>query len=187
VQAYSSPRIQAGMPQTDDTIKCELQPLDRASYAPATFSDAEWKAMQDTYPSGVCDYAKPGVDRVPTVPWQSYQDADAKVVYGGRGLGAVPRSKPAGAGKCADRRKFTFRFHRARGARVVAVRVFVNGKRRVLRRGRDIKTVSLARLPQRRFTVRIVTTFSNGKKRTSIRTYRRCGKSKPHTVRRGHR
>jgi hypothetical protein len=187
VQAYSTPRIEAGMPLADDTIKCELQPLRRESYAPATFTDDEWKALEEAHPNGVCDYSKPGADRRPTVPWQSYQDANGNVVYGGRGLGGVPRSKPAGAGRCADKRKFTFRFHRLHGARVVAVRVFVNGKRRVTRRGRDIKRVTIARLPQRRFTVRIVTTYSNGSKRTSIRAYRRCSKTKPRTIRRGGR
>jgi hypothetical protein len=183
VQAYSTPRIEAGMPLTDDTIKCELQPQVRGSYAPATFTDEQWDALVKTYPSGICDYSKPGVDRRPTVPWQSYQDADAKVVYGGRALGTVPRSKRASAGRCVDRRRFTFRFHRSRGARVVRVRVFVNGKRRLVRRGRDIKRVTIRRLAQRRFTVRIVTTYSNGSKRTSIRSYRRCGKSKPQTRR----
>jgi hypothetical protein len=171
------------MPQADDTIKCELQPLSRDSYAPATFTDAEWKSLVDTYPNGVCNYAKPGVGRRPTVPWQSYQDKSGNVVYGGRGLGRVPTAKAVRARACVDKRGFVFRFHRARGARVVAVRVFVNGKRRVLRRGRDIKRVRITRLPRKRFTVRVVTTFSNGSKRASTRTYKGCTKSKPRTAR----
>jgi hypothetical protein len=66
---------------------------------------------------------------------------------------------------------------------VVAVRVFVNGKRRVLRRGHDIKRVRIKRLPRRSFTVRVLTTFSNGSRRASTRTYRGCKKSKPRTTR----
>ena len=186
VQAYATPRIVAGMPQADDTLKCELQPMRREAYAPITFTDDQWKALQDTHPKGVCDYSKPGQQRRPTVPWQSYQNHDGQVVYGGRGLGNVPTSKAAGKRSCADRRKFTFKFHRARGARVVAVRVFVNGKRRAAKRGHDIKRVTIARLPQKRFTVRIVTSYSNGSKRTSIRGYRRCTKTKPRTHRGGH-
>jgi hypothetical protein len=183
VQAYSTPRIEAGMPQADDTIKCELQPLNRAGYAPATFSDDEWKELVDTYPTGVCDYGKPGVGRRPTVPWQSYQDKSGKVVYGGKGLGRVPAAKPVKARACVDKRGFVFRFHRAGRARVVAVRVFVNGKRRVLRRAHNIKRVRIKRLPRRSFTVRVVTTFSNGSKRASTRTYKGCKKSKPRTTR----
>jgi hypothetical protein len=183
VQAYSSPRIQAGMPLTDDTIKCELKPLRREDYAPVTFTDAEWAKLVETYPSGVCDYTKPGVDRRPTVTWQSYQDKAGNVVYGGRPLGKVPKSRPVGARSCVDRRKYSFRLHRARGARVVAVKVFVNGKRKLARKGRDIKRVTIRRLPKRKFKVRIVTTFSNGSKRVSTRTYKGCAKTKPSTRR----
>jgi Tannase-like family of unknown function (DUF6351) len=179
VQAYSTPRIEAGMPQADDTIKCELQPLRREAYAPAVFTDDQWAALEATYPNGVCDYSKPGVDRHPTVPWQSYQDAAGNVVYGGRPLGLIPRSKPTGSRSCVDRRKFVFRFHRSRGARVVKVRMFVNGKRKLAIRGHNIKRATLRRLPRRKFTVRVVTTYSNGSKRTSTRTYRGCGKSRP--------
>jgi hypothetical protein len=184
VQAYSSPRIQAGMPLTDDTIKCELKPLEREDYAPITFSDDQWAKLVETYPSGVCDYTKPGVDRRPTVPWQSYQDKAGDVVYGGRPLGRVPASRAVGGRSCVDRRKYSFRLHHPRGARVVAVKVFVNGKRKVARRGRDIKRVTIRRLPRRKFRVRIVTTFSNGSKRVSTRTYKGCAKTKPQTRRR---
>jgi hypothetical protein len=184
VQAYSTPRIEAGMPLADDTIKCELQPLVRSSYGPpGTFSDDQWAQLVATYPKGVCDYSKPGVGRRPTVPWQTYQDTHGKVIYGGRGLGAVPRSIRVAPGACVDKRRFTFRFHRSGHSRVVRVAVFVNGKRRLVKRGRSIKRVTLTRLPRSNFTVRIVTTFSNGSKRASTRTYTGCTKSRPHTSR----
>ena len=186
VQAYSDPRLEAGMPPADDTIKCELKPLRREDYEPVKFTDAQWAAMKKTYPTGVCDYSKPGVDRVKTQAWQSYQDDSGNVVYGGRPLGPVPRSRPVRAPGCSDRRRYTFRLRRsARGARVVRVAVYVNGKRRLVRRGRDIRRVSIGRLPTKRFRVRIVQTFSNGSKRTSTRVYRGCGKSKPRTHRGG--
>jgi hypothetical protein len=183
VQAYSDPRLEAGMPPADDTIKCELKPLRREDYAPVVFTDAEWSKLEETYPTGVCDYSKPGVDRVPTQAWQSYQDKSGNVVYGGRPLGAVPKSKSTRAAACVDRRKFSFRFHPPRRARVVRVRVFVNGKRKLARQGHNIRRVTIRRLPKRRFRVRVVVTFSNGKQRTSTRTYRGCTKSRPQTSR----
>jgi hypothetical protein len=64
---------------------------------------------------------------------------------------------------------------------VVAVRVFVNGKRRVNRREHDIKRVTLKRLPRRKFRVKIVATQSGGSALISTRTYRGCTKSRPTT------
>ena len=47
-------------------------------------------------PTGVCDYAKPGTDRTPTVPWLSYADGP-----GGKSLGRADRSASFG---CLARR-----------------------------------------------------------------------------------
>jgi hypothetical protein len=92
VQAYSDPQIQAGMPLTDDTLRCALKPLRRSDYAPVTFTDAEWARMGQLFPSGVCDFSKPGPGRRPTTPWQTYQNRRGRVIYGGRALGRPPRS-----------------------------------------------------------------------------------------------
>lgn len=81
--------------------------------------------------------------------------------------------------ECPDTRKFTFALHRARGQRVVKAVVFVNGKKTKTVKGRNLKTVSVARLPQGVFTVRIVATQSSGSKIISQRTYGACEKSKP--------
>ena len=56
-------------PATADTIytmKCQLKPLDRADYN-VTFTDAQWVALQATFPTGVCDFSKPGVGFQPNV------------------------------------------------------------------------------------------------------------------------
>jgi hypothetical protein len=82
---------------------------------------------------------------------------------------------------CVDRRNFTFKLHHARGARIVAVKVFVNGKLRVNRRGHDIKQVTLRRLPRRKFKVKVVAIRSGGSALVSTRTYRGCTKSRPTT------
>ena len=82
---------------------------------------------------------------------------------------------------CLDRRKFRFRLHHAKHARVVRVTVFVNKKRRLRRRGHNIRSVVIRRLPRRTFRVKIVTRQSNGTRSISVRTYRGCTKGKPKT------
>jgi hypothetical protein len=83
--------------------------------------------------------------------------------------------------RCVDTRRFTFTLHHAVGARIVRVAVFVNGKRKLSRRGHDIKRVTIARLPRKRFVVRIVSTSSTGAQLISTRVYHGCKKSRPHT------
>jgi hypothetical protein len=178
VQAYSDPRLESGMPAADDTMKCELAPLRRSAYGSVTFTDAQWAEMHKAFPEGVCDYRKPGVDRVPTRPWQSYQDARGRVVYGGRGLGAPPKSATV-ARTCT--RKFRFRLRHARGARVVRVAAYVNGKRVLRRRGRNLKRIALKRVPRKRARIKIVTTQSDGTRRVSTRKYKNCKKTRPRT------
>jgi Tannase-like family of unknown function (DUF6351) len=92
VQAYGTPRFGADEPKTDDVLKCRLKPLRRSSYG-VTFTDAEWKEVEQAFPTGVCNYALPGVDQGPTTAWMTYQDSAGHVIYGGRPLGAAPRSR----------------------------------------------------------------------------------------------
>jgi YVTN family beta-propeller protein len=89
-------------------------------------------------------------------------------------LGIPAAVKP----QCVDRRGFRFKLH---GPRVTKVEVFVNGVRKVHRKGHDIRFVTLKRLPKRTFVVTVVTTYANGKRRESVRTYRGCAKSRPRT------
>jgi hypothetical protein len=104
-------------------------------------------------------------------------DGPLDVVLGGCGGAA----KLPTARRCVDRRKFTFRLHHARGARVVRVVAYVNGKRVKRVRGRNVKRITLKRLPRKRFTVRIVSTQSTGSKLISVRRYKGCRKGKPRT------
>ncbi|MEA2426392.1 MAG: hypothetical protein QOF37_20, partial [Thermoleophilaceae bacterium] len=87
------------------------------------------------------------------------------------------------SGRCVDRRKFSFRLHHARGTRVVKVVVYVNGRRKLRRSSHSIQSVTLRRLPRKRFKVRIEATQSSGSTLVSTRTYRGCTKSRPHTRR----
>jgi beta-glucosidase len=104
--------------------------------------------------------------------------------------GARCPTSATAAPPCVDRRRFSFALHRPRGARgrIVKVEVLVNGSRALLRRGRDIRRVTLRHLPERRFVVRIVATHADGTRVITTRTYRGCAKGRPHTrVRHGHR
>ncbi len=96
VASYGTPRFGAGEPLADDILKCQLQPLRRDDYN-VTFTDAQWARLQKAFPTGVCNYGKPGVEQTPTIPWLTYQDAAGKVIYGGIPMGAVPQSTAVGS------------------------------------------------------------------------------------------
>jgi hypothetical protein len=93
VNIEGTPRTVAGDAITTDANKCQLKPLDRTDYAGITFTGAEWAALQQTFPTGVCDYSKPAVGQQPTIPWLTYQDAKGHVIYGGKPLGRAPASR----------------------------------------------------------------------------------------------
>jgi Tannase-like family of unknown function (DUF6351) len=62
-------------------LKCSLQPLNFRSY-PVTFTAAEPQELRQTFPSGVCDYNRPGVGQQrPIGSWLSYGD-NANAVIG---------------------------------------------------------------------------------------------------------
>jgi hypothetical protein len=93
VVAYGTPRFAADEPKTDDVIMCKLKPLRAADY-PATFTPTQWAALKKAFPTGTCDYTKPGVAQRGAVAWLTYQDRNGEVVYGGTPLGPVPVSHP---------------------------------------------------------------------------------------------
>ncbi len=93
VNVEGTPRTVAGDPLTTDANKCQLQPLSQSDYPGVTFTNAQWAQLQQTFPNGVCDYSKPGVDQQPTIPWLTYQNAKGRVIYGGRPLGNPPGSR----------------------------------------------------------------------------------------------
>jgi hypothetical protein len=88
VQIYKTPRMVAGESIATDANKCQLKPLRRSDYLPVEFTDAQFEALQKAFPSGVCDWSKPGVSQQPTIPWLTYADR-----VGGRRLGRAPVSK----------------------------------------------------------------------------------------------
>jgi hypothetical protein len=95
---FSTPRVAAGEGITTDQQKCQLQPLRQSDFYPLTFTPDQWSGLQKALPTGVCDFAKPGVDQTGTVPWQTYQSdaAGDSVVYGGQPLGPAPNGSGSG-------------------------------------------------------------------------------------------
>jgi hypothetical protein len=95
---FATPRMVAGESIATDIEKCQLVPLRRSSFYPYTFTAAQWATLERTFPSGVCDYSKPGVDQRGTIPWLTYQSdaAGRHVIYGGRPLGRAPANSGEG-------------------------------------------------------------------------------------------
>ena len=101
-----------------------------------------------------------------------------------------PAGNPLGlpsARRCVDTRKWKFKLHHAKGARIVNVEVFVNGKRKLRKKGSNITRLTLTKLPQKKFKVRIVATQNTGSQLISERTYKGCKKSRATTRRGGRR
>ena len=92
VNVEATPRMVAGDAITTDDNKCQLKPLRRADYHGIPFTHAQWTKLQKTFPKGVCDFSKPGVDQQPTIAWLTYQGPHGHVIYGGRPMGSPPVS-----------------------------------------------------------------------------------------------
>jgi uncharacterized tannase-like protein DUF6351 len=93
---FGTPATVAGESIATDTNKCVLKPLRRADYYPLVFTNDQWARLQRVFPTGVCDWSRPGVEQQGAIPWQTYQEADGSVIYGGRGLGAAPAGSGGG-------------------------------------------------------------------------------------------
>jgi hypothetical protein len=68
----AEPRLAAGAPLTADIFKCALKPVTARDYA-GTVTAAQLATLRSVFPSGVCNWSKPGVaeqDRIGT--WLSY-------------------------------------------------------------------------------------------------------------------
>jgi Tannase-like family of unknown function (DUF6351) len=66
------PRLAAGEPLTNETIKCALKALDPTDYS-QTLTSAQLSDLQTIFPDGVCDYSKPGIEQQPAAgTWFAY-------------------------------------------------------------------------------------------------------------------
>jgi hypothetical protein len=59
---HQDPRLVAGAPVSDDIVKCRLKPVNAADYK-AAFTASEMGELRSTFPQGVCDYSRPGVNQ----------------------------------------------------------------------------------------------------------------------------
>jgi Tannase-like family of unknown function (DUF6351) len=85
---YGDARIAAGGPLADDIGQCQLQPLNRSSYR-VSFTNVQWAEMKHIFPTGVCNWKRPGVGQQPSHPWTTFAAGP-----GGHPLGPVPHSTP---------------------------------------------------------------------------------------------
>jgi hypothetical protein len=68
----SNPRLVAGEDLAMAPLKCRLTPLDFRDY-PVTFTPQQQGQLRAAFPTGVCDYSRPGVgERPPLGAWLSY-------------------------------------------------------------------------------------------------------------------
>ncbi len=95
---FGTPATVAGESIATDSNRCRLKPLRRNDYYPIRFTQAQFLALKNVFPTGVCDFSKQGVEQQATVPWQTYQrDARGRrVIYGGHPLGPAPRGSGGG-------------------------------------------------------------------------------------------
>jgi hypothetical protein len=63
--AFSTPRMVAGEPVENNVLKCRRKHIDTRDYA-VSFTAAEQAQLASIFPTGVCDYSKPGVEQQPT-------------------------------------------------------------------------------------------------------------------------
>jgi len=63
--AFSTPRMVAGEPVSNDVLKCQLQNIKPSDYQ-VTFTKAQESRLKAIFAKGVCDFSKPGVGQEPT-------------------------------------------------------------------------------------------------------------------------
>jgi alpha-glucosidase (family GH31 glycosyl hydrolase) len=98
----------------------------------------------------------------------------------------APAALPATPPGCRQGRSLRFAVHQNNG-RVTRVDIFVDGHRVRTVRGRRVRHVSIVAPRRASFTVRIVAHTVRHTSDTSVRRFRGCAKTRPHTVVRHHR
>ena len=63
--SFSTPRMAAGGPLSNDVLKCSLESVKVSDYN-VTFTKDEASQLKKIFPKGVCDFSKPGVGQEPT-------------------------------------------------------------------------------------------------------------------------
>jgi hypothetical protein len=75
--SFSFPRGVAGAPISNDVIKCQLRSIATSDYK-VTFTAEEMGRLRRIFPSGVCDWSKPGVEQQKLAgTWQTFNTRTA--------------------------------------------------------------------------------------------------------------
>ena len=77
--SHASPYLVAGMPLSNDVVKCQLKPVDAKDYP--SFTPVELQRLKTIFPGGVCDFSKPGVGQTRVVPWASFGPAPQNLIF----------------------------------------------------------------------------------------------------------
>jgi hypothetical protein len=85
----ASPRQVAGGQRSEAILKCRLQPLNSADYAPVVFTSAQLARLHAAFPDGVCDWEEKGVGQQRARSPLDFSDGP-----GGVRLGKAPESRP---------------------------------------------------------------------------------------------
>jgi hypothetical protein len=70
---YASPRQVAGGPLTENILKCQLKPVNAAEYTGVSFTAGQLTRLNAVFPTGVCDWSKPGVGQQDPVSPLTFQ------------------------------------------------------------------------------------------------------------------
>ncbi len=81
----------AGGPVAENIYKCQLKPFSVVDpdYTGILFSANQQSRLQAVFPTGVCDWTKPGVEQAPVNPWTTFAAGP-----GGQPLPPPPVSSP---------------------------------------------------------------------------------------------
>jgi hypothetical protein len=88
LRSFASPRQTAGGLVSENILKCQLKPFNAADYNGA-LTPSQLTRLQQVFPSGVCDWSKPGVNQQPANSPLTFEGGP-----GGRPLGTAPTSNP---------------------------------------------------------------------------------------------
>ncbi|HKD42674.1 MAG TPA: DUF6351 family protein [Myxococcaceae bacterium] len=78
--SYAFPRYVAGGVLAGNVLRCQLKPIDLNDYQ-VVFMPSELSRLQSIFPSGVCDWSKPGVNQTGVVPWASFGPSPVNLVF----------------------------------------------------------------------------------------------------------
>jgi hypothetical protein len=87
---FADPRINAGQPENEYTLACALDPIKRSDYT-ISLTSAELDAISTDFPSGVCNYNRPGPEEMaPLGDWSDYGDGNIPLLNDGLGINPFP-------------------------------------------------------------------------------------------------